>query len=179
MEKKNMAKIILGRIGTILFFASYIPYLYIIICSVEQKINFCPHCDFITVSTVLPYFGKLSGVVCVDTSVIPDFSPCRILSETALTSSRPRQRFILFCDIILSQSFWFVNGKISFYTYFYSIYKNIKPLCNYIYRFPHRCPDTVPLRQIPEQIRIFPLLFLKLHFRKDKFQLSFGYQASS
>ena len=35
MEKKNMAKIILGRIGTILFFASYIPYLYIIICSVD------------------------------------------------------------------------------------------------------------------------------------------------
>lgn len=35
MEKKNMAKIILGGIGTILFFASYIPYLYIIICSVD------------------------------------------------------------------------------------------------------------------------------------------------
>ena len=34
MEKKNIAKKIFGAIGTFFFFASYLPYLYIILSSV-------------------------------------------------------------------------------------------------------------------------------------------------
>ena len=35
MEKKSVVKKVFGIIGTILFFASYLPYIYVVYCGIE------------------------------------------------------------------------------------------------------------------------------------------------